>query len=123
LAESHAGTTAVIHKTEVLAYPCTFPTLCAIIPDEDPTSILLGSSPTLYRGIPGVASVADNILVMLLGSAEENLVLFVLPEDAFARLTTANVVSITIDSNAHHTAYTNLGSWGPPHSYHPQRSW
>jgi len=51
LAEFAAATAAPGHKSEVLGYPDAFPTLCPLISDADPTSILLGSSPTLYRGI------------------------------------------------------------------------
>jgi len=54
----------------VLGYPDAFPTLCAIISNDDPTSILFGSSPTLYRSIAGITSAADNRVVLFLGNSE-----------------------------------------------------
>jgi len=87
-----------------------FPTLCAIISDDNPTSILLGSSPTLYRGVAGIASAANNRVVMFLGNLEEGVVPFVLPDDAFGRLSNADGVNVTIDTNAHHAAYVALGN-------------
>jgi len=110
LAEFAAVTAAPGHKAEVLGYPDAFPTLCAIISDDDLTSILLGSSPTLYRGIAGDASAADNRVVMFLGNLEEGVVPFVLPDDAFGCLSNAGSVSVTIDTNAHHAAYVALGA-------------
>jgi len=109
LAKFVAGTTASGHKAVVLGYPDAFHTLCAIISDDDPTSILLGSSPTLYRGIAGIASTADNRVVMFLGNSEEGVVPFVVPVDAFGRLSNAEAVTVTIDTNAHHAAYAALG--------------
>jgi len=47
LAEFAVGTMAPGHKALAFGYPDAFPTLCDIISDDDPTSILLGSSPTL----------------------------------------------------------------------------
>jgi len=110
LAEFAAVTAAPGRKTEVLAYPDAFPTLCAIISDEDPTSILIGSSPTLYRSIVGIASAANNRVVMFLGNPEESFVPFVLPDDAFGRLANNDTVMITTDNNAHHAAYAALGA-------------
>jgi len=110
LAKFAAVTAAPGHKAEVLGYPDAFPTLCTIISDDDPTSILIVSSPTLYRGIAGIASVADNIVVMFLGNSEEGVVPFVLPDDAFGCLSNAEGVNVTIDTNAHHAAYTALGA-------------
>jgi len=110
LAEFAAVTAAPGHKAEVLAYPNAFPTLCAIISNDDPTSILLGSCPTLYRGIAGIASNADNRVVMFLGNLEEGVVPFVVPDDAFGRLSNAEGVNVTIDTNAHHAAYAALGA-------------
>jgi len=109
LAEFAAGTAAPGHKAEVLGYPDAFPTLCAIISNDDPTSILLGSCPTLYRGIAGIASNADNRVIMFLGNSEEGVVPFVVPDDAFGRLSNAESVVVTIDTNAHHAAYAALG--------------
>ena len=109
LAEFAAGTAAPGHKAVVLGYPDAFPTLCAIISDDDPTSILLGSSPTLYRGIAGIASAADNRVVMFLGNLEEGVVPFVVPDDAFGCLSNAEAVDVTIDTNAHHAVYAALG--------------
>jgi len=80
LAEFAAVTAATSHKAEVLGYPVAFPILCALISDADPTSILLGSSPTLYRGIAGIASNANNRVVMFLGNLEEGVVPFVVTE-------------------------------------------
>jgi len=110
LAEFAAVTVANGHKAEVLAYPDAFPTLCAIISNDDPTSILLGSCPTLYRGIAGIASNADNRVVMFLGTLEEGVVPFVVPDDVFGRLSNAEGVNVTIDTNAHHAAYAALGA-------------
>jgi len=110
LAEVAAVTAAPSHRTEVLGYPDVFPTLCAIISDDDPTSILLGSSRTLYRSIAGIASAADNRVVMFLGNSEENVVPFVLPDGAFGRLSNTEAVNVTIDTNAHHAAYPALGA-------------
>ena len=110
LAEFAAVTAAPGYKAEVLGYPDAFPTLCAIISNDDPTSILLGSCPTLYRGIAGIRSVADDRVVMFLGNSEEGVVPFVVPEDAFGRLANADAVNVTIDTNAHHTAYAGLGA-------------
>jgi len=112
LAEFAAVTAAPGHKTSVLGYPDAFPTLCAIIFDEDPTSILIGSSPTLYRGIAGIAgiaSTADNRVVMFLGNSKESIVPIVLPNDAFGCLPNADAVVVTADTNAHNAAYAALG--------------
>jgi len=109
LAKFAAVTAAPSHKAEVLGYPA-FPTLCPIISDDDPTSILLGSSPTLYHGIAGIASTADNRVVMFLGNLEEGVVPFVVPNDAFGCLSNAEAVNVTIDTNAHHAAYGALGA-------------
>jgi len=98
------------HKAEVLAYLDAFPTMCALIFEDNPTSILLGSSPTLYRGIAGIASTIDNRVVMFLGNSEEAVVPFVLPDDAFGCLSDADAMTVTIDTNAHHAAYTALGA-------------
>jgi len=68
LAEFAAVTAAPGHKAAVLGYPDAFPTLCAIISDDDPTSILLGSYATLCRGIAGIASAAADQVVMFLGN-------------------------------------------------------
>jgi len=46
---------------------------------------------------------------VFLGNAEEAVVPFVLPDDAFGRLANANAVSVTIDTNAHLAAYAALG--------------
>jgi len=43
LAEFAAVTAAPGHKAEVLGCPNAFPALCAIISNDDPTSILFGS--------------------------------------------------------------------------------
>jgi len=102
-------TAAPGHKAEVLGYPDAFPTLCAIISNDDPTSILLGSCATLYRGIAGSRSTADNRAVMFLGNSEEGVVPFVVPDDAFGRLSNSDTVSVTVDTNAHHAAYAGLG--------------
>ena len=110
LAKFTAVTVAPGHKTEVLGYPDVFPTLCALISDEDPTSILLGSSPTLCRGIAGIASAADDKVVMLLQNSEEGVVPFVLPDDAFGRLANADGAHVTIGTNTHHAAYAALGA-------------
>jgi len=110
LAKFNAVTAAPGHKAEVLGYPDAFPTLCAIISDDDPTSILLGSSSTLYRGIAGIASATDNRVVMFLGNLEEGVVPFVLPDDTFGCLSNADGVNVTIDTNAHHAAYAALGA-------------
>jgi len=110
LAKFAAVTAGAGHKTEVLAYPKAFPTLCAIISDADPTSILLGSSPTLYRGITGITSAVDNRVVMFLGNSEENVVPFVVPDDAFGCLLHLNAVVVTTDTNAHQAAYVALGA-------------
>jgi len=110
LAKFTAVTVAPGHKTEVLGYPDVFPTLCALISDEDPTSILLGPSPTLYRGVAGIASAADNRVVMVLGNLEEAVVPFVLPNEAFGRLSDADSLNVSIDTNAHHAAYAALGA-------------
>jgi len=83
LAKFAAVTAAPGHKAKVLGCPDAFPTLCAVISNDDPTSILLGSSPTLYRDIAGIASTADNRVVMFLGNSEGGVVPFVLPNDAF----------------------------------------
>jgi len=108
LAEFAAGTAAPGHKAVVLGYPDAFPTLCAIISNDDPTSILLGSSPTLYRSIAGIVSAADNRVVMFLGNSEEGVVPFVVPHDAFGHLSNADAVNVTIDTNAHHVAHAAL---------------
>jgi len=108
LAEFAVVTAAPGHKVAVLGYPDAFPTLCAIISDDDPTSILLGSSPTLYRGIAGIASAAANQVVMFLGNSEEGVVPFVVPDDAIGCLANAEAVNVSIDTNAHHGAYTAL---------------
>jgi len=105
LAKFAAVTAGAGHKTEVLAYAEAFPTLCAIISNADPTSILLSSSPTLYRRITGIASAVDNRVVMFLGNSEENVVPFVLPDDAFGRLSHLDSVVVTTDTNAHQAAY------------------
>jgi len=110
LAEFPAVTAAPGHKAEVLGYPDAFPTLCAIISDNDPTSILLSSSPTLHRGIAGIASAADNRVVMFLGNSEKGVVPFVVPDDAFGCLSNAKGVNVTINTNAHHAAYAALGA-------------
>jgi len=110
LAEFTAVTAALGHKTKVLGYPDAFPTLCALISNEDPTSILLGSSPTVYCSIAGIACAADNRVVMFLGNLEEGVVLFVLPNDAFGCLAKADVVNADIDANAHHAACVALGA-------------
>ena len=110
LAEFAVGTAAPGHKVVVLDYPDAFPTLCAIISDDDPTSILFGSSPTLYRGIAGIAITANNRVVMFLGNLEEGAVPFVAPNDAFGRLSNAKAVNVTIDTYAHHAAYAALGA-------------
>jgi len=110
LAEFAAGTAVPGHKAVVLGYPDAFPTLCAIISDDDPTSILLGSSPTLYCGIAGIASAADNRVVMFLGNSEEGVFPFVVPDDVFGRLSNAKAVNVTIDINAHHGTYAALGA-------------
>ena len=109
LAEFAAVTAAPGHRTEVLGYPDAFPTLCAIISNDHPTSILLGYSPSLYRGVAGIASTADNRVVMFLGNSEEGVVPFVLP-DAFGRLSNTEAVNVTIDTNAHHAAYAAPGA-------------
>jgi len=109
LAEFAAGTAAPGHKAKVLGYPDAFPTLCAIISNDDPTSILLNSCPTLYHGIAGIASNADNRVIMFLGNLEEGVVPFVVPDDAFGRLSNAESVVVAIDTNAHHAAYAALG--------------
>jgi len=110
LAKFAAVTAAPGHRTEVLGYPDAFPTLCAIISDDNPTSILLGSSPTLYCGIAGIASAANNRVVMFLGNSEEGVVPFVLFDDAFGRLSNAEAVNVTIDTKAHHAVYAALGA-------------
>ena len=87
--------------------------LCTFISDADPTAILLGSSPTLYRGISGLASNANNQVVVFLGNSEEAVVQLVLPDDSFARLSKANAIVVTIDSVAHHAALTAAGAQLP----------
>jgi len=109
LAEFAARTAGAGHKTKVLAYPDAFPTLCAIISDVDPTSILLGSSPTLYCGITGIAGAADNHVVMFLGNLEEQVVPFVLPDDAFGCLGHGDAITVTVDTVARQAAYAALG--------------
>jgi len=47
---------------------------------------------------------------MFLGNLEEGVVPFVLPDDAFGRLSNAEAVNVTIDTNAHHAAYAALGA-------------
>jgi len=110
LIKSVAVTSGVGHKAEVLAYLDAFPTICALISDEDPTSILLGASPTLYCGITGISGAAKDKVVVFLGNSEESVVPFVLPDDAFGRLPNADAVNVTIDTNAHHTAFAALGA-------------
>jgi len=110
LAKFAAVTAAPGHKAEVLGYPDAFPTLCALISNDDPTSILLGSSPTLYRGIAGIASNTDNRVVMFLGNSEEGVFPFVVPNGAFGPLSNAEAVNVSIDTNAHHAAHTALGA-------------
>jgi len=110
LADFAAVTAAPSHKAEVLGYPDAFPTLCTLISNDDPTSILLGSCPTLYRGIAGIASNANNRVIMFLGNLEEGVVPFVVPDDAFGRLPNTEAVNVTIDTNAHHAAYAALGA-------------
>jgi len=64
----------------------------------------------LYHGVAGIASATDNRVVMFLGNLEEGVVPFVLPDDAFGRLSNAEAVNVTIDTNAHHAAYAALGA-------------
>jgi len=77
---------------------------------HDPASILLGSSPALCRSIAGIASAADNRVVMFLGNSEEGVVLFVVPDDALGRLSDAEAVDVAVDTDAHHATCATLGA-------------
>jgi len=122
LAEFAAVTAAPGHKASVLGYPDAFLTLCAIISNDDPTSILLGSYPTLYRGIAGIASAAAaDQVVMFLGNSEEGVVPFVVPDDAFGRLANAEAVNVTRRHQCSPCGLRRPWSWCPPHSHHCQR--
>jgi len=55
--------------------------------------------------LAGITSATDDRVVMFLGNAEEAVVPFVLPGDAFGCLSNGNAVSVTIDANAFFKIY------------------